>query len=92
MHKRIFLVLIISLIFVYFVFGKYGIYHTIKLEIKRRSLERRILIMNADMIIMKHKMKLLEDSDDEKERIAREKLGMLKNSEKIIIMEEEWKR
>ncbi len=93
MNKSYIFIFIISFFFVYILFGKYGIFDIIKLEMEKRELDLRLKKMQIDMIIMKHKIELIENSDKEKERIARERLGMIKEGEKIIILKEDrWKK
>lgn len=87
--KYIFLYIFLIGFFIYFLFGRYGIFDIVKLEIEKRNLERRLLTLEVNMIIMRHKINLFENSIKEKERIARERLGMIKEGEKIIIFKEE---
>ncbi len=87
--KYIFLYIFLIGFFIYFLFGKYGIFDIVKLEMERRNLEKKLLTLEAGMIIMKHKINLIESSVKEKERIARERLGMIKEGEKILIFKED---
>lgn len=77
----------------YIFFGKFGIYDIIKINRVHKELKKKLLIMEAGMIIMKHKIDLIEYSVKEQERLARERLGMKRDGENIIIIKEEhWKR
>lgn len=87
--KYIFLCIFLAGFFIYFLIGKYGVFNIVKLEIEKRNLEKRLLTIEASMIIMKHKINFIENSIKEKERIARERLGMIREGEKIIIFKEE---
>ncbi len=65
------------------VFGNKGILQRIKLEDERKDLESQLNIELKKSQDLRKELELLKTSDEELERIAREKFGMTKDGEKI---------
>jgi cell division protein FtsB len=73
-----------------FVGGRYGLVKIISLYTRLKRVERKIDIITAEEIVLEKKCKKLEGDLFTIEKIAREKLGMIKQGEIVykIIREE----
>jgi cell division protein FtsB len=66
-----------------FVFSNNGLLKRMKLENEKKELEKNISIEQKKSDSLEKKIKEIQTSDQELERIAREKYGMTKEGEKI---------
>ena len=66
-----------------YLFSNNGLMMRIKLEKEKRELEKQIDVENKKQDSLKNKVKEIQTSDQELEKIAREKYGMTKEGEKI---------
>jgi cell division protein FtsB len=76
----LFLVFLLSM----FVFSNNGLLKRMKLENEKKELEKNISIEQKKSDSLEKKIKEIQTSDMELERIAREKYGMTKEGEKIF--------
>lgn len=72
-----------ALIIVYFLFDERGLIQRIKLSAERSSLEKRIEALQNENRELKDEINKLQGSNEEIERIAREKYFMRRNGEEI---------
>jgi|YNPMSStandDraft_2_1061718.scaffolds.fasta_scaffold03198_2 cell division protein FtsB len=83
--------LVLILIFIFFVFSDHGIYKRIQLEMNKRELNKKIDIELKRKDSLNQQIKRLLIDTNEIERIAREKYGMIKPGEEVIIIDREKK-
>jgi cell division protein FtsB len=84
-YNKILVLFMLFLIFVLtmFVFSNNGLLKRMKLENEKKELEKKISIEQKKADSLEKKIKEIQTSDQEIERIAREKYGMTKEGEKI---------
>lgn len=81
--------LVLILVLLFFIFSDHGIYKRIQLEMTKRDLQMKIdLEMKRKDTLNEQIKKLLRDTI-EIEKIAREKYGMIKPGEEVIIIDRE---
>ena len=83
-HKILvlYIIFLISAVYMY-LFSNNGLIMRFKLEREKKTLEKQIEIENKKQDSLKNKIKDIQTSDWELEKIAREKYGMTRDSEKI---------
>ncbi|MCL5267104.1 MAG: septum formation initiator family protein [Bacteroidetes bacterium] len=81
------ILLILSIGLVYFLFDSRGLIQRIRLASDKASLEKKIEELQKENASMREEIRKLQTSDQEIERIAREKYFMHRNGEKIIKVE-----
>ncbi|MGO9480796.1 MAG: FtsB family cell division protein [Candidatus Kryptoniota bacterium] len=81
------ILLILALAFVYILFDQRGLIQRIRLSEEKSALESRIRKLQVENDSMKTEINKLQNSDQEIERIAREKYFMHRNGEKVIKVE-----
>ncbi len=84
-YNKILVLFILFLVFLLsmFVFSNNGLLKRMKLENEKKELEKTISIEQKKSDSLEKKIKEIQTSDRELERIAREKYGMTKEGEKI---------
>ena len=73
-------------VFAYLTFGRFGIMSIIRMKRKEKYLKTRIMELEAKKIILEEEIKRVLSDKKELERLAREKLSMVKPGEKIVII------
>lgn len=86
--KRILLVLMICGVFYYLFFGSYGFINIIKLKRKEISLRRKKQEFLKEEKAVLDSLKEIKSDTFLLEKIAREKLGMIKPGDTVIIYDE----
>lgn len=79
-------VFIFTLIFVIVLFSDYGIVNRIKLNYEISNLKTNINKENLKRDSLENEIKLLENDYITIEKVAREKYGMIKKNEEVIII------
>ncbi len=79
-------VFIFTLIFVIVLFSDYGIVNRIKLNYEISNLKTNINKENLKSDSLENEIKLLENDYITIEKVAREKYGMIKKNEEVIII------
>ena len=82
--KNVVILLILSIGIVYILFDSRGFVQRIRLESEKSSLEKKIQALERENASMQMEIQKLKTSDQEIERIAREKYFMHRNGEKVI--------
>ncbi len=82
--KTAVVLLLLSIGFVYMLFDSRGLIQRIRLETEKSSLEKKIQELDKANALIQTEIQKLKSSDQEIERIAREKYFMHRNGEKII--------
>jgi cell division protein FtsL len=82
--KTAVVLLLLSIGFVYMLFDSRGLIQRIRLETEKSSLEKKIQELDKENALIQTEIQKLKSSDQEIERIAREKYFMHRNGEKII--------
>lgn len=85
--RKAVLLVVGAIIMVYFLFDERGLIQRIKLSVERSSLEKRIESLRKENEMLKIEINKLQTSDEEIERIAREKYFMRRNGEEIYKVE-----
>ena len=76
-------------IFLYLILGgPYGIVNLLKLRRQKVRIERKVLQLKGERVLLKEEINGLKQDTFEIEKLAREKLGMLKDGEIIIEIED----
>ena len=78
------ILLILAVAFVYILFDSHGLIQRIRLSEEKSELENKIRLLQNENDTMRAEIEKLQKSDQEIERIAREKYFMHRNGEKII--------
>ncbi len=86
-RKNAAILLIVAVGLVYVLFDEKGLLQRITLAGQKATLESRIEQLQKENASMQEEIKRLQTSDQEIERIAREKYFMHRNGEKIIKVE-----
>lgn len=86
-RKNAFILLLISLGLVYLLFSQKGLIKRVSLASRKATLENRIEQLRKENASMRAEIIKLQTSDEEIERIAREKYFMHRNGEEIIKVE-----
>lgn len=86
-RKFLFLILTIAILF-YIFGGRFGLISLIKLKREENRLSARLTRLKAEKIIMESSIYRIKNDPDYVEKLAREKLGMIKKGEKIIFIKE----
>jgi len=82
--KNAIILLIFAIGLMYVLFDSRGLFERIRLSSEKATLERKIARLEAENDSIRVEIKKLQTSDQEIERIAREKYFMHRNGEKII--------
>ncbi len=86
-RQKAVILLILSIAVVYTLFDSRGLLQRIRLASNKATLEQKIEQLQKENASMREEIRKLETSDQEIERIAREKYFMHRNGEKIIKVE-----
>ena len=73
----------------YSLFGSNGVMEIIRRKKMEQALQVKLEVLKKENIKLRAKIWSLKNLDQEVERIAREELLMIKNGEKVYLMEEE---
>ena len=88
MKKRTAVVLLVlAIAFVYILFDQHGVIQRLRLSEEKSTLETKINRLQTENDSMRTEIQKLQKSDQEIERIAREKYFMHRNGEKVIKIE-----
>lgn len=75
-----------SILALYLVFGPSGLLHVHRLKQEKATLDKQISQLEKENEQLKHKISRLEDENDVyRETVAREKLGLVKPDENIVV-------
>ncbi|MGB9591367.1 MAG: FtsB family cell division protein [Candidatus Kryptoniota bacterium] len=85
--RNVLLMILGTLIVVYFLFDERGLIQRIRLGAERASLEKRIEALQRENTELRIEINKLQTSDEEIERIAREKYFMRRNGEETYKVE-----
>ncbi|MFZ1080982.1 MAG: septum formation initiator family protein [Candidatus Kryptoniota bacterium] len=85
--KNAVILLILAVTFVYILFDQRGLIQRVQLSEEKSTLESRIRDLQKENDSMRTEIEKLQKSDQEIERIAREKYFMHRNGEKVIKVE-----
>lgn len=79
---KIFIILLSLFLFYIFIIGRYGLINIITLKMDIVRTEKRIGILTAEKVSLEREKEKLEKDSLYVERIARERFGMVKDSER----------
>ncbi|MBI5325852.1 MAG: septum formation initiator family protein [Ignavibacteriae bacterium] len=86
--KLIITLLLLTIVLGFLLFSNYGLYTRLKLEDQKEELNKQIIIEQITQDSLKHEINKLKNDNNEIERVAREKYGMVKPGEKVYLIEQ----